>query len=937
MIIETVLARAVRHICAGGMAAAGMALVAAPALAQSTDTPMQRVEVTGSSIKRASSETASPVQIITSDDLMKSGKGTVAEYLQTLTSDGAGSLPTGFGNGFAAGSTAISLRGLGATSTLVLLNGRRMAPFARADDGQKSFTDLSTIPMQLVERIEILKDGASSTYGADAIAGVVNIILRKDFEGTLLKGDTGSSSEGDARQHKASITWGKGNLDTDKYNIELNAEFMKSDMLMNSDRAGRDWIGKGDLRAYGYPINTQFASGYISGVNNAAASPAGSIRNPVTNAYTSLPDCATLSVSTPQDPNGGCVWHQDQFRSMQPKIKSVNLYTRGTLQIDADTQVYTELGYSKRDTAFTLTPASITPTVAFPATAANPSGVINYGSGAGTAIVLAGSHPQNPYGVPVRVRYAAFDVGPSTRQANNEFYRFVVGLKGSKLGWDYDTGFTHSESKLHLDYSNMLNMKVLAAALGDPTSQFFPYYIGSQAYKNPAALYAAMVTNATSDSTTKLDVIDFRASRNDLWALPGGNMGLAIGAEHRRNTLDNPSLSGTADGSINASYVAAAGDSNVSAVFLELLAPIVKTVELSAAVRYDKYDNFNSTTPKVGAKWTPVKSFALRGTFSEGFRAPGPAEANTSSQSTGTSTVIDPIRCPGGKPLTAAGATAADCAASVAAVKIGNPDLQPEKSKGYTLGMVWDPFDGTSMALDAWKIKRSNEINPLPYNEAAALPTAIRADNNLVVNGVAQLNTGTLLITKAPYKNSSFTEIKGVDLDVKQRLRLGQFGRATLGLNWTHVASWVRAESATVRYQFAGTHGNCDTSDCAGTPKDKISASAAWDRGAWNWTATANYRSDMKNIAFEGSPCASTLANGTPAPNGCKLASFTSVDLSTRWDYSKQLQLFASISNLFNKVAPLDPLTYGGMSYNPMDASGAIGRYFKVGAAYKFD
>ena len=134
----------------------------APAIAQDVEGPIQRVEVTGTSIKRASVETASPIQVITRDDLAKSGKATVAEFLQTLTADGAGSLPTGFGNGFAAGSTAISLRGLGATSTLVLLNGRRMAPFARADDGQKSFTDLSTVPMEAVERIEVLKDGASN-------------------------------------------------------------------------------------------------------------------------------------------------------------------------------------------------------------------------------------------------------------------------------------------------------------------------------------------------------------------------------------------------------------------------------------------------------------------------------------------------------------------------------------------------------------------------------------------------------------------------------------------------------------------------------------------------------------------------------------------------------------------------------------------------------
>jgi iron complex outermembrane receptor protein len=506
----------------------------------------------------------------------------------------------------------------------------------------------------------------------------------------------------------------------------------------------------------------------------------------------------------------------------------------------------------------------------------------------------------------------------------------VVGIKGQQFGWDFDTAYLHSKSKLDLEYSNMINMKVLQAALGNPASPYFPYYIGTQASKNPASLYAAMVTNATSHSTTQLDIIDFKASR-ELLQLPGGAMGLAFGAEHRREKLDNPSLSGTVDGSINSSYVAAKGDQNVSAVFVEVAAPVIPTVELTGAVRYDKYKNFSSTTPKVGAKWTPLKTFAVRGTYSEGFRAPGPAEAGVESQSTGNSSVRDPVRCPGGVPA-AGGATAADCAISIGAVKVGNPNLSPETSKGYTLGMVWDPLANTSLSLDAFKIRRENEINPLSYVEAAALPTAIRNDNNLVVNGVAIPNTGTLLLSKAPYQNSSFTEIKGVDLDIKQRLKLGDYGRAVVGLTWTHIASWVRAEKNGTRFQYAGTHGNCDTSNCAGTPKDKLSASASWDLNTqFNVTATANYRADMQNVYFAGDKCASTFANGSSAPGDCRLASFTTIDLSARYNVTRQLQIYGSIQNLFDKIAPLDPLTYGGMSFNPMDASGATGRFFKVG------
>jgi iron complex outermembrane receptor protein len=920
---KTAMAQAVSY------ALVAAALGSQPALAQDSAN-VARVEITGSSIKRASAETASPVQVINREDLAKSGKGTVAEYLQTLTADGAGSLPTGFGNGFAAGSTAISLRGLGATSTLVLLNGRRMAPFARADDGQKSFTDLSTVPMEAVERIEILKDGASSTYGADAIAGVVNIILRKDYTGITAKLELGESRYRDGEMAKGSLTWGKGNLDTDGYNVLFNAEMYSNRELMNKDRAGRAWIGHGDIRPWGYAANTQFAGGYIT-PGASSPTPTGALRDPKTGNFVSLAGCSQFSVTAAQDPAGGCLWYQDQFRSMQPQIDGFNLYTRATRNLEGGLQLYAEAGYSKRDTSFTLTPPSTSSTVAFPPNASSPTGVINYGS----TILMSSKHPQNPYGADVRVRYSMFDVGPSTRMVDNEFNRFVVGLKGAALGWDFDTAYTHSQSKLDLTYTNMINMKVLAAALGDPASKYFPYYIGTQASKNPASLYAAMVTDATSHSTTQLDIVDFKASR-ELMQLPGGALGLAVGAEHRREKLDNPSLSGTADGSINASYVAAKGDQNVSAVFAEVAAPVLSTVELNAAVRYDKYKNFSSTTPKLGAKWTPLKTFAVRGTYSEGFRAPGPAEAGVQSQSTGSAPVSDPVRCPGGVPA-AGGATAADCQITIGAVKVGNPNLQPETSKGYTLGLVWDPLANTSLSVDGWKIRRSNEINPLPYVEAAALPTAIRNDNNLVVNGVAMPNTGTLLLSKAPYRNSSYTEIKGVDVDVKQRFRLGDYGRATVGLTWTHIASWLRAESATKMYQYAGTHGNCDTSNCAGTPKDKISVNASWDLNQrLNVTATANYRADMKNVGFEGDKCASTFANGTPAPAGCRLASMTTVDLSARYNVTAQLQVYGSISNLFDKIAPLDPLTYGGMSYNPMDASGAIGRYLKMGARYSF-
>ena len=205
-----------------GLALAG-ALLSLPVLAQEA-TPIARVEITGSNIRRAQAETASPVQTLNAADIEKSGKSSVAELLQTLAVDNQGSVPTTFGNGFAAGASGISLRGLGTASTLVLLNGRRVAPYGLADDGQKVFADLNIIPLEAVERVEILKDGASAIYGSDAIAGVVNVILRRDYQGTAIKGNYGKTKDWDGRDAHAAITHGFGDIDRDRYNVLLNLE-----------------------------------------------------------------------------------------------------------------------------------------------------------------------------------------------------------------------------------------------------------------------------------------------------------------------------------------------------------------------------------------------------------------------------------------------------------------------------------------------------------------------------------------------------------------------------------------------------------------------------------------------------------------------------------------------------------------------------------------
>ena len=885
---------------------------------------LERVEITGSNIRRVANESASPIQIITHEEIERSGKATVGEYLQTLTVDGQGSIPPGFGSGFAPGAIGVSLRGLGAGSTLVLLNGRRMAPYGFADDGQKVFTDLSTVPMEAVERIEVLKDGASAIYGSDAIAGVVNIILRKEIHGTTAKASYGTSRYGDGDQGRASVTTGFGDLAADRYNIWVNLEAFKTNEITYKDH-NRAWIGDDDTRKFGYLQGGSFftPAGAITGTGGTVGgnSPVGNVR--VGTQFKSLPGCGVNTPTlTPPDPQGGCIYAANQqYRWLTPEIQSVNIMGRGTFKIAGDTEAFFELGYSKKETVFNNTPSGVSGSWGY------PGGGQNASSGPG-AVVLAPSHPDNVVGGD-RLRYSAVDVGARVTNVDNRFVRVLAGLQGTIADWDYQTAVLHSETDLTSVRNGFLRYSVVRSALGDPASPFFPWRIGANSNLNSPALYAALSPPIQAEGKGKVDLIDLKVTR-ELMALPGGPMALAMGTEYRRDSASLTPYTYTDVGDIiGLGYSAFDGGQNLFAAYAEVLAPVFKGLELSGAVRYDRYSSgLSATTPKLGIKYEPIAQLALRGTYAEGFRAPNAAE--TAGNAAGFTTARDPVRCPGGTP--APNATPADCAQQIAIITTGNPNLQPEKSKSYTVGLVFEPVQGSSVAVDFWQIKRTDEINQPLAADAVAAGNFIRSDNNLP--GVP--NSGTLLAALGPYINSSSSKVKGVDLDYKQRFGLGNYGALLGSVVWTHINSWQRTDAGQT-FEFAGTHDNCDVSNCVGTFKDRVNIGLTWKRDTWEIGTTIYYFSSIKNFAFQDyENCANHFADGTDAPSGCKIPSFTTVDLSGRWNVTKNVELFGSIQNLFDRVAPLDPQTYGAVNFNPMHVSGAVGRYYTVGLKYRF-
>jgi iron complex outermembrane receptor protein len=535
------------------------------------------------------------------------------------------------------------------------------------------------------------------------------------------------------------------------------------------------------------------------------------------------------------------------------------------------------------------------------------------------------------------------ELGGRDQKTDNKVYRVVAGVQGQVGDWDLDAGAAWIKSKLTNSNYGYIRYDVMQAALNNGT-----YRINSPNTTDPAVL-AAISPTLVNTPTSSVKVIDFKASQSNLMNLPGGGLGLAVGAEYRWENADTPPVPFTDTAEIvGLGYSAFSAKRRVYAVFGELTAPVLKWLELNAALRYDHYSDFGSTTnPMVGFKVKPIPEVAVRGSFSRAFRAPGPAEVGGSSFGFTTYGILSQ----------------------------GNPNIQPEKSKSYTLGLILEPMPGTSATLDYWRIDRKNEI-------VQADPNAI-IGNNPVSGGTpfaqvpgAQPGSfiyydldGNIATVTGFYRNASKTKTDGVDLELRHRMNLGSVGKLSASLNWTHTNKLERTDADGNTVDYAGTHGPLVASSGTGSPKDRISLSTTLDRGSWAVTGTINYTGKITMVDHKGERTPQDVDdNGVPTGtitnpntgvtypdngqydcgvfdtsgnvyNGCKLPSFTTFDLYARWSPIKNLDINFSIQNLFDRKAPFDPylaIPYG-INYNQAyHQAGAVGRYFTIGARYQF-
>jgi iron complex outermembrane receptor protein len=512
----------------------------------------------------------------------------------------------------------------------------------------------------------------------------------------------------------------------------------------------------------------------------------------------------------------------------------------------------------------------------------------------------------------------------------------------------------YTQVRLGLTAYNQLNLGNLQTALDSTTD---PYLVGGV---NSAANNAFIAPTLTTTDVSKLSFVHVGAT-HDLFNLSGGPMSIALGADYVHRSIDAQAPAAVANGAYSAGTTSISnaftiGSQTVGSAYAELVAPITKQLEADFAARYDHYNlSGGKVSPKAGFKYQPLPELAFRGTASRGFRAPGPAENQNAGQISFLGSTNDPDLCADGKSTTP-GNFPTQCSLQVGTVQGTNAALKPETSTSYTLGFILEPSKDLNVSVDYYRIQINNQII------AVAAPNGVvRSTNFAPIPQVQDDGTTTNVVPpEAPiayfqntYVNANKTFTSGFDVDLRYSHRFESVGNFTSEFMVTYMNKYDMTVDG-VTYHLAGTHGPIQISGDTGNPKTRVQWSNTLTRGPLSVTGALNYISsfdltDPSNgltscglgalVGTGATPYENQLPDTVPGTIKCTVSSFTTFDLSGKYEITKGLSVHASILNLFNRGAPEDWGTYGGgtAAYNPsLHLQGAIGRYFTVGATYAF-
>ncbi|MEY2558333.1 MAG: iron complex outerrane recepter protein [Verrucomicrobiota bacterium] len=703
----------------------------------------ERVIVTGSNIPTAQEVGPNPVLNINRDLINKSGERTVEELLRNLPVANANGVPVSNnenGSNTAVGAATISLRGFDARATLILLDGRRVAPYPTSNAGIV-FIDLLSIPQASIESIEILKDGASTTYGADAVAGVVNIKRRHNYNGAEASVEYGNTLNDDTGQFSSSIIFGVGNSNT---NITGVINYYHRNSIANRDRS----------YSAVPPFLSSNASPYNLEVTRAAVVEAGgpAIADPTTIAHAPfLTNGLAPASAYTYTPNYANRFNFNQFSLSFPESERYGGYVSFDHKFFGDQVVlYGDMMYQNVKTHNELAPPATGNfqtagqiTVAIPPRVANLAGTTPFGGPtyAETGVTPGAFNPFNPFNQILsggtRARLAEF--GNRLFDNETDAYLGTLGVRGDKLfdgTWGYDAAFRYSQIK-NTTTGTQVSISRFNRIVNQADPIFRPgssEYIGTTVAFNPFGDYRVPIpgNQATVDfarihptdlDTSKLATVDANIYTIALVDLPAGGVGFALGGQFRREELDESpdQLNVIGDVAGNSAIAPAHGGRKSYALYTETTIPIfseknaipgVHALDVTAAARFEEFlnNNTNVLVPKVGLRWQPLdESLTLRATAGEGFREPSLEELFSSPMSS-IQASHDPLRI---DPATRAPTFESE----TPVLTTSNPNLQPEDSRTFSAGAVYSPkyVPGLTLSLDLWDIERTGVVQaPTP-------------------------------------------------------------------------------------------------------------------------------------------------------------------------------------------------------------------------------
>lgn len=973
------------------LAGASLACLAAPwggsAFAQAANTqdvPEARVEtviVTGSSIRRRVTESAAPLQIFTAEEITREGIANPEQLVMFLTANGTGldnlasnaDVVAGQARGNNGASSA-NLRGQGSAGTLVLLNGRRVA--AHGLNG--GAVDINQIPLAAIERVDVLKDGASAIYGTDAIGGVINFITKRNVTGVTINASTDQTQDGGGAINRASIVAGFGDLDTQSFNIWAAVSFAQNEELRGDERDFVDTfqVNRGlSVDTRGTPFATIFplnagplvsSVSLLGGTTTAAGLapflPGTTIRASGGVNVLDLPGgagCDSVEGQESYDqvlwaiPGAAfaCAWDTGRAAVLQQPLETTTYVVRGTYRL-GEHQISAELtgsdaDASKRFSNVQLSPNTTTQNFAYPlltGPAATAENTATYNRIYNALVAVFPSISAN-YGRPIAYRWRCVECGRREIDTNTKTQRLFVGIDGPLFeGWTYRSGLSRatSESQSVLGSGYYFRGTTGTGALdGVPglipalnSGLINPFLLPGQTQSQAgldllrAASAEGVVLYGGEFTVTQFDV----SASGTFMTLPGGPAYAAVGVDYRKEEyrFNGDQRSGAVPPFILAapfdqSNILAPVEREVKAVFVEFALPLFKDFELTLAARRDEYDGFGATTnPKISFRYKPIPEIMFRGSYGTGFRVPSFNQIFNGLQTSpySGSDLADPLTCPGGVPSSAPG-----CATVQPTLWArGKLDLGPEEAEQRSIGLVIQPASSLSITLDWWSIERSSTIT---FPSVRDLVNNYNLFQDRFIRDPA---TNALLVIDQQLLNAGGSITTGIDVGIRTNWEAWN-ARWTVTLDGTYLAD--RRDRVLDNSPYSSSRIGVFTYGGDLSLRWKHNLTLNWRMDDWSASLTQVFRMGYRNQVLPG------VLNGSVSPPdlATRVDDYVVYNATAVYRGFENFTITAGIKNLFNTDPPFaityDSVTGSGSSWEPRVAD-PRGRAFTLAVQYSF-